>query len=121
MNKLKPQNESEHVSNTAQIDSTDRQYLDMQQIQISEINAINQQIRISERDEINQRMQASILLPNSDNDSTGNIQGSSSENQVSEPSHDATASEPQSPNRDHQNPAQNSVQNPVQNLDTLPR
>ena len=117
MNKLKPQNESEYVSNTAQIDSTDRQYLDMQQVQISEINAINQQIRISERDAINQRMRASILLPNSDNDSTENIQGSSSENQASESPHDVTASEPQSPNRDHQN----SAQNPAQNPDPLPR
>ena len=105
MNKPKPQNESEHASNTAQIDSTDRQYLDMQQIRTSEINAINQQIRISELDAINQRMQAL------------------------ESSHDVTGSGPQSPNCDHQNsaqkpaqkPAQNSVQNPVQNPDSMPR
>ena len=101
MNKPKPQNESEHASNTAQIDSTDRQYLDMQQIQISEINAINRQIRIYERNAINQRMQAL------------------------ESSHDVTGSGPQSPNCDHQNsaqkPAQNSVQNPVQNPDSMPR
>ena len=70
MNKPKPQNESEHASNTAQIDSTDRQYLDMQQIRTSEINAINQQIRISELDAINQRMQASQTnSPRQQNDS----------------------------------------------------
>ena len=101
MNKPKPQNESEHASNTAQIDSTDRQYLDMQQIRTSEINAINRQIRIYERNAINQRMQAL------------------------ESSHDVTGSGPQSPNCDHRNsaqkPAQNPVQNPVQNPDSMPR